>query len=89
MGNAKTKYTAEDYVTHYKSVLSLLINNRFGYLYEIEQWQRRLDKLEKGEELRVIGVRIISGRNDALNLTNDERIQELHILDMKMNRFDN
>ncbi|MBQ6489328.1 MAG: hypothetical protein IJI75_08860 [Solobacterium sp.] len=89
MGNAKPKYTAEDYVTHYKSVLSLLINNRFGYLYEIEQWQRRLDKLEKGEELRVIGVRIISSRNDALNLTQDERIQDLHILDMKMNRFDN
>lgn len=89
MGNAKPKYTAEDYVTHYKSVLSLLINNRFGYPYEIEDWQRRLDELEKGEELRVIGVRIISSRNDALNLTNDERIQELHILDMKMNRFDN
>jgi hypothetical protein len=89
MSNAAPEYTAEDYVTHYKSVLTLLINNRFGYPYEIEDWQRRLDELEKGEELRVIGVRIISSRNDALNLTEDERIQDFHIMDMKMNRFDN
>jgi len=89
MSNAVPEYTAEDYVTHYKSVLSLLISNRFGYPYEIEDWQRRLDELEKGEELRVKGIRIISSRNDALNLTEDERIQDFHIMDMKMNRFDN
>ncbi|MBR2846010.1 MAG: hypothetical protein IKF00_12445 [Solobacterium sp.] len=89
MSNAVPKYTAEDYVTHYKSVLSLLISNRFGYPYEIEQWQKRLDELEKGEELHVKGIRIISSKSDALNLTQDERIQDLHILDMKMNRFDN
>jgi hypothetical protein len=67
----------------------LLISNRFGYPYEIEQWQKRLDELEKGEELHVKGIRIISSKSDALNLTQDERIQDLHILDMKMNRFDN
>ncbi len=89
MGNAKPEYTANDYVMHYKSVLSLLISNRFGYPYEIEQWQKRLDELEKGEELHVKGIRIISSKNNALNLTEDERIQDLHILDMKMNRFDN
>ncbi len=81
MSNAAPEYTAEDYVTHYKSVLTLLINNRFGYPYEIEDWQRRLDELEKGEELCVKGIRMISSRNDALNLTNDERIQDFHIMD--------
>ena len=89
ISNAAPEHTAEDYVTHYKSVLTLLINNRFGYPYEIENWQRRLDELEKGEELRVKGIRMISSRNDALNLTEDERIQDFHIMDMKMNRFDN
>lgn len=81
------QYSAEELNDHYRSVLSLLLNNKVLWADQMIAVEKVYDDiLENG--ISILGVRMICSKHDALLLLDDENIRNAHICDIKMSRFE-
>ena len=84
---AARKINAKYYLAHYKSVVSLLVEN--DILTEPEKTvAENLNKELQENPVRIMGIRMFCTKEDALRLLEDERIEDMHIEDAKMSRFE-
>jgi len=83
----KIKGNPKDLYEHYKSVVSLLVEN--DILTEPEKTiAGNLNKELQENPVRILGIRMFCTKEDALRLLEDERIEDMHIEDVKMSRFE-
>jgi len=78
---------AEKLKKHYQSVLSLLLNNDVLEENEKEGAEYVLQDIQDNP-VQVLGIRMFCTKEDALRLLEDERIEDMHIEDVKMSRFE-